>query len=483
MEKPEKYIEILKQQKGMEEEKKFGELTLYNTGNAFENINIADELCCISGGYEGLLALANFQKLANRKAILFPEQNSVGINKLLFKKIDKLTLVNSSFDDTVLNMLASEGSIKILTLMPNINTGNHQKRWVLCSRFSDDGLLDISGLSYMGKIGGSPFSRSLVRSPYLYFTKSNVPLKFSCKVETQDEYYIFARAGCFPEAADVKLKFANTLREVSLKNSSHYGFRWVNLGKFNFSRGNNPVELTGNGKKIVISEFLLVKVSQYEKSMKDLFNMLSENKVACEYYFSNTAFGTAANPVETSFFIPNSNKYIIRLFLNETENREVLVDDIRYKTPTSGKEIYFEKGIHKIDSQNSGMISISQIPEKNRKSAIIPDNITYLKSAPTKRILEISTNSSAIILYFNETFDNGWQAKIDGQIAKKHFVINGFSNGFLFDKIAPGEHKVELEFLPQRGHIIRLWISGISVLIAIIVLIFLRKKRKHLNNF
>ncbi|MFH1905645.1 MAG: hypothetical protein ABIK53_09030 [bacterium] len=483
MEKPERYIEILKHQKGIGEENKFGELTLYNAGTAFENINIADELCCVSGGYEGLLAISNFGELRNFKALLFPEQNSVEINKLLLPRIDKLILVNSSFKDVVLNMLKSDGNIEILTSMPEVNTGNYQVEWVLCSRFFDDGLLDVSGFNYLKKIGNSPFCRSLVRNPYFYLTKSTSPLKFDYEAKTKDEYYLFARAGCFPEAADIKLKFANTIREVSLKNLSHYGFRWVNLGKFNFSKGSNPVELTGNGKKIVISEFLLVKVSQYERIMKDISNTLSENKIACEYYFSNTSFGTESKLVEARFSIPDDNKYLIRLFPNEAGNKEVLVDGGKYGISISGEEIYFTEGIHEIISPDGGIISISQIPEKNGKSAIIPDNITYLKSTPTKRILKMSTDLPAEILYFNETFDKGWQAKIDGEIAKKHFVINGFSNGFLFDKIVPGEHKVELEFLPQRGHVVRLWISGVSVLIAIIILIFLRKKRKHLNNF
>ena len=477
MEKPEKYIEILKHQKGIGEEKKFGKLTLYNAGTAFENINIADELCCISGGYEGLLALANFGKLTDRRALLFPEQNSVETNKLLLPGIDKLILVNSSFKDVFLNMVKSDGIVKILTPMPEVNAENYQEKWVLRSRFSDDGLLDISGFNYMGKIGAFPFCCSLVRSPYLYFTKSNDTLKFSCNVETQDEYYIFARAGCFPEAADIKLKFANTIKKVSLRNSSLYGFRWVNLGKFNFTQGANQVQLMGNSGKIVISEFLLVKVSQYERIMKNILNMLSENEIVCEYYFSNTVFGTELSPVKTSFFIPDDNKYLIRLFPNERESKEVLVDGERYEIPISGKEIYFAEGIHKIISPNGGMISISQIPEKNEKLAIISNNITYLKNTPTKRILNISTDLSTEILYFNETFDKGWQARVDGIMAKKHFVINGFANGYLFDKIAPGEHKVELEFLPQRGHIFRLWISGISVLIAIIVLFLISTKK------
>lgn len=52
------------------------------------------------------------------------------------------------------------------------------------------------------------------------------------------------------------------------------------------------------------------------------------------------------------------------------------------------------------------------------------------------------------ILVLNNTFDNAWQLKIDGQFIDKHFIVNGFANGWSIDKKGDYTADVKLAVWP-----------------------------------
>ena len=69
--------------------------------------------------------------------------------------------------------------------------------------------------------------------------------------------------------------------------------------------------------------------------------------------------------------------------------------------------------------------------------------ITFTKISPTKYIVNIRESKDSYVLILNNTFDESWKIKIDNQIVNKHFMINGFANGWLIDK--KGDYDIEIK--------------------------------------
>ncbi len=62
--------------------------------------------------------------------------------------------------------------------------------------------------------------------------------------------------------------------------------------------------------------------------------------------------------------------------------------------------------------------------------------------------LEVKQATNSFILVFNNTFDKSWQAKINNQVIDKHFVVNGFANGWLIEKNGDYAMDISLKVWP-----------------------------------
>lgn len=62
--------------------------------------------------------------------------------------------------------------------------------------------------------------------------------------------------------------------------------------------------------------------------------------------------------------------------------------------------------------------------------------------------VQIKEAAGPFILILNNTFDKLWQVKIDNQIIDKHFIVNGFANGWIVDKTGNYEIEIKLAIWP-----------------------------------
>ncbi len=74
---------------------------------------------------------------------------------------------------------------------------------------------------------------------------------------------------------------------------------------------------------------------------------------------------------------------------------------------------------------------------------IIP-KISYIKFANDHYKVSVQDAVKSFYLIFNNTYDNLWQAKIGKDIIQKHFIVNGFANGWLIDK--RGSYDIDISF-------------------------------------
>lgn len=68
--------------------------------------------------------------------------------------------------------------------------------------------------------------------------------------------------------------------------------------------------------------------------------------------------------------------------------------------------------------------------------------ISYTKISPTRYEVNIRESKDPYILILNNTYDESWEARIEGRMINKHFIVNGFANGWLVDK--KGDYKIDI---------------------------------------
>lgn len=119
--------------------------------------------------------------------------------------------------------------------------------------------------------------------------------------------------------------------------------------------------------------------------------------------------------------------------------------------------IYVAKSIVSIQSIEEGLLKIlSSKDEKNNLIFVAPQHpqilniqtnnipkINFKKISNDHYLVEVKQTIEPFILVLNNTFDKFWQAKIEKSIVDKHFIVNGFANGWLIEK--RGDYMIDIK--------------------------------------
>lgn len=178
-----------------------------------------------------------------------------------------------------------------------------------------------------------------------------------------------------------------------------------------------------------------------------------------------------------SFYLSNSGFYEIKAgfkdLTNTKDSQEIIIDN--FKIDKLPQTIELKDGSHnyKFDQEVFSWLSIELKNEDNKPIKI--DSIYHSNPTSSKIILKAD---KSFWLVFNESFQSGWQAylkpynkekfKSDGLTSinfirdikegislKKHFLVNGFSNGWYVSKDdlekfnGSNEFEIELIYKPQ----------------------------------
>lgn len=121
--------------------------------------------------------------------------------------------------------------------------------------------------------------------------------------------------------------------------------------------------------------------------------------------------------------------------------------------------IYASSNIIKINSLNEGMNLVASDKWDQMSAFTLEDigaelknnltpQISYTKISNTKYQVHISGSNSPYVLILNNSYDPSWRVIIDNQIFVKHFLVNGFANGWLIDKKGDYELDIRLVIWP-----------------------------------
>lgn len=105
-----------------------------------------------------------------------------------------------------------------------------------------------------------------------------------------------------------------------------------------------------------------------------------------------------------------------------------------------------EKGLKRIisdkfDANHSVFITNNGSNILTASSQKVPQ-ISFKKISNDHYLTTVKGVVSPFILVFNDTFDKSWQASINKNIVYKHFMVNGFANGWIVDKL--GDFKIDI---------------------------------------
>ena len=74
--------------------------------------------------------------------------------------------------------------------------------------------------------------------------------------------------------------------------------------------------------------------------------------------------------------------------------------------------------------------------------------ISYTKISTTQYKVSVRGSFNPYILVFNNTYDESWKVRVDNQIIGKHFIVNGFANGWLIDRTGNYDVNIDLAVWP-----------------------------------
>lgn len=109
-----------------------------------------------------------------------------------------------------------------------------------------------------------------------------------------------------------------------------------------------------------------------------------------------------------------------------------------------------EDALNEVSSKNWNVDSVFTSEDININLKDLIPQIAYNKISTVHYRVKIKDSTNQYILVLNNTFDNLWQAKVGRDVLEKHFIVNGFANGWLVSKIGDYEINIILKVWPWQ---------------------------------
>lgn len=171
-----------------------------------------------------------------------------------------------------------------------------------------------------------------------------------------------------------------------------------------------------------------------------------------------------------------SIKYII---VPDDSGKEIFLKDRKYD---ASQYVFTIKSLQKIAwlHEVPGFGNIRVFALANTKDNFWIDSlhaaVNYRTINPTEYIVYVKDVKKGDMLIFTDAYDSGWVLKSNSQIASAKPFAKGI-NSFILPK--SGDYTVRVSFKGQQWVVIGLWISGVSLVILLDLLIWSWTKLKQ----
>lgn len=486
----EHYIKVLEKQTSIKFEDKVGKLYIYRNEHKTPYISKSQKVNIAIGGLENLYALSE-TILLDIPSLVFPEQNEVDDNNKFLSNASHLIFSNSNIYDLICNLISKEHKINLnLIKLPKV--ANENEGWYRWDRLYYIPLFfnaDVINAERPYVLG---FAKTLMENPNYLLTTSKNPLPISFIVERDDDYEVWGRSPILPTGGIITAEIdSEILSSQSLKNDKNYGFQWFLFGRKRLGKGDHQLSLTGNGETVGISELIIVPVRKIESKYDLIKNAINENEINIKNFFFNTVKTEKSQSISNSFYVPSKEKYMVRARVTDLEKFHnqitIDIDDKQINLVTSKPAdfanyywiysdfITLKEGIHSVSARETSTIDMIEIFTDRGDKNLMPEKVAYKRLNPCHYRCYVNAKQP-FCLFFNETFNDSWNAYINREPAGEKFVGNGFANGFFIDKT--GNLVIDLYYKKQTLLTILYSISGFSVLLSFAYLAASKRKKQ-----
>lgn len=124
--------------------------------------------------------------------------------------------------------------------------------------------------------------------------------------------------------------------------------------------------------------------------------------------------------------------------------------------------VYITTSVIPVKSTEEGLIKVISSKEETENTIFIEGEIpmvrnvliesvpiiTFKKISNDHYLVDVKQAVEPFILVLNNTFDKLWQANIDNDVIREHFIVNGFANGWLIEKTGDYQIDIRLKVWP-----------------------------------
>jgi len=112
--------------------------------------------------------------------------------------------------------------------------------------------------------------------------------------------------------------------------------------------------------------------------------------------------------------------------------------------------------------QGIGLPPIDNLSQEGATSGL-----TYERLSSTSYVVNVNSQGP-FFLVLSESYDPGWSARANGLDIQKHFIANGYANGWYVNRV--GQLAITIEFSPERLATIGDIVSALTLIIGVILL-------------
>jgi hypothetical protein len=96
-------------------------------------------------------------------------------------------------------------------------------------------------------------------------------------------------------------------------------------------------------------------------------------------------------------------------------------------------------------NKDAFVINTETNPDYEFPKNMLPPQLKVQKVSTSFYKVQIVNATPPFVLALNQTYDNLWEAKVGDEIIPKHFIANGFANGWVIDN-KKGDFEINLVF-------------------------------------
>ena len=503
----EQEIKVIKEQKDLEFVKQEGFMYVFENKKYASQVFVPLQNSLVLGGLDAFSSLSSIKKFKpSKSSLLFLEQKPYKAENILsFTSIsDNIILYNkNSLDDIALSFLDDKYTI---APFEHTNQQDFRRGWGKINIYIIEQWPHTVSQEYKG------WDFDYGKGHVFTITSARSDLNMTINIEKTDTYHLYARYFQNHNGGYISIKIDGVnIGGIHTKKQSQEGFKWKKINTITLDKGKHIITLQNEKGFNAVNMLALIpseKIKEYVDNAYKLADKLrniyvleaessfnyknarsngqamilksiSELSVSIDILKENSKYQIAINALTCPDCKPitleiGNKEYNINLNNSKEEQRLIYLEPIKLQRGSYQLKI---KSAERAEIDNIIIYSTNgnETLEDIFTSNETPASVTYEMIDPTKYIARVNA-SRPFMLAFAEAYDPMWIAHSDDYFTRS-IPLYSVINGFYINKT--GNYDLLIEFEPQKWFYVGMWITIISLIGSVVIVIMKWRKEKN----